>query len=800
MKDIAKLAPPYVRAVKKYVCARDIYRQGGVMLDANESPYAQPLQAMAVPEEGLNRYPDPMQEELRAELAKYAGTAKGNVLVTNGSDEAILLVSRAFLQPGDNVVCVEPGYSMYATCANSLGAKAKTALLGKGFSLDSNAVLAKIDSRTKIIFIPSPNSPTGAEMDIAKIEKIAGKSNCIVFIDEAYIEFGGKSAIGMVGKYQNLVVSRTLSKAWGLAGIRIGYAIAQKPVMDLLGRIKLPYNVNSVSAGIALEAVSKNRAAMQKSVESSRRQRAILAKALVTMGFEVYPSCTNFILVKPAPWMDSAAGIVAGLAKKGIIVRDRSGMPMIENALRITVGTPEENGMLVQGMKGVLGIGYDSVIFDMDGVLVDVSKSYDTAIMESADEVLAKKSAGMEAGRVSMDEVRKVKALAQFNNDWDAAYAIIVSRIEGKEPAKMRVSPSGRKSGLYAMAKAVFQKKYAKLSRLEKPLAKKEDFARLAAAGTRMGICTGRPKAEALDAIAKFGWQEFFNPGNIVALEDCNEQKPSPKPVLEAVRRTGGKKPLYIGDCESDRQACSAAGIDCAILGEKAGKFAMASACQAVEIAARPDFATEDDINSGKPVFGMARAAKIERKTSETDIKASLAIDGTGKADIRTGIGFFDHMLAAVAKHGDFDISLKCKGDLDVDQHHTIEDAGIALGMAFEKALGSKKGIMRSGNYAFPMDEAMAIVSIDLGGRAYLNFDAKFSREFIGTMQSDLVKEFFAGFAQGAKCNLHVRMLYPGNDHHKCESIFKGFARALAQACEIRRQRLGSVPSTKGVI
>ncbi|MCX6769308.1 MAG: imidazoleglycerol-phosphate dehydratase HisB [Candidatus Micrarchaeota archaeon] len=196
----------------------------------------------------------------------------------------------------------------------------------------------------------------------------------------------------------------------------------------------------------------------------------------------------------------------------------------------------------------------------------------------------------------------------------------------------------------------------------------------------------------------------------------------------------------------------------------------------------------------------MNRSAKIERKTSETEILLQLSIDGSGKSSVSTGIGFFDHMLSSFAKHGLFDLELSAKGDLEVDQHHLVEDVGIVLGEAFLQALSDKRGIARAGCFAFPMDEALSLVSVDFGGRAVLVFDAKFAREAMGELQSDLVREFFAGFCQGARCNLCVRLLYGGNDHHKCEGIFKGFARAVAQACEIRGRAAGAVPSTKGVI
>ena len=194
------------------------------------------------------------------------------------------------------------------------------------------------------------------------------------------------------------------------------------------------------------------------------------------------------------------------------------------------------------------------------------------------------------------------------------------------------------------------------------------------------------------------------------------------------------------------------------------------------------------------------RYAAIGRKTRETDIRLRLLIEGRGEGRADTGIGFFNHMLAAFAKHGLFDLEVRARGDTEVDQHHLVEDVGIVLGSAFDKALGDKKGIARSGCFAFPMDETLSLVAVDFGGRVHLIFDARFGREFIGGMQSDLVKEFFAGFAQGARCNVAVRLLYEGNDHHKCEGIFKGFARACAQACTVRKRARAVLPSTKGVL
>ena len=193
------------------------------------------------------------------------------------------------------------------------------------------------------------------------------------------------------------------------------------------------------------------------------------------------------------------------------------------------------------------------------------------------------------------------------------------------------------------------------------------------------------------------------------------------------------------------------------------------------------------------------RKASIERNTNETKIKLDLDIDGTGKADINTGIGFFDHMLEGFTKHGLFDMSVKIDGDLNVDCHHSIEDCGIVLGQAIKEAIGDKKGIKRFGYFILPMDDALALVSIDLGGRPYLDFQCDFTVENCGEMETAMVREFFYAVSYSAMMNIHVRMLSGVNAHHMIEAIFKAFAKALDQATQID-ERIEGVASTKGVI
>ena len=194
------------------------------------------------------------------------------------------------------------------------------------------------------------------------------------------------------------------------------------------------------------------------------------------------------------------------------------------------------------------------------------------------------------------------------------------------------------------------------------------------------------------------------------------------------------------------------------------------------------------------------RQATIKRVTTETQIALKLSIDGKGRYDVRTGIRFLDHMLELFARHGAFDLKLRASGDLDVDQHHTVEDLGIALGEAFTEALGSKRGILRAGYFVMPMDETLAVAAIDLSGRIHTVVDLRLKVEQVGDLQAELVTDFFEGFAQGARANVHVKVLYGRSSHHHVEAVFKAFARALRVACARDRRLARMLPSTKGLL
>jgi imidazoleglycerol-phosphate dehydratase len=194
------------------------------------------------------------------------------------------------------------------------------------------------------------------------------------------------------------------------------------------------------------------------------------------------------------------------------------------------------------------------------------------------------------------------------------------------------------------------------------------------------------------------------------------------------------------------------------------------------------------------------RSARVERNTSETRITVDVTIEGSGRYQVCTGIRFFDHMLELFARHGAFDLALKCEGDLDVDQHHTVEDVGIALGEAFDRALGDKRGVLRAGYFVMPMDETLAVAAVDLSGRAACAVETKVRTRLVGDLQSELVTDFFEAFARGARANVHVKTMCGRSNHHKIEAIFKAFARALRVACSRDKQLGRMLPSTKGLL
>lgn len=340
--DLTKVIRPNILALAPYSCARDEFKgEASVYVDANESPY----------NNGVNRYPEPLQPEVKALLAPLKGVRTSQIFLGNGSDEAIDLVYRIFCRPAvDNVVAISPSYGMYQVCADVNDVEYRAVPLTDDFQLNKEALVAKKDENTKVLWVCSPNNPTGNAFELSDIEWLLNVfSEQIVVIDEAYIDFSSKpSLLTVLDKYENLIVLQTLSKAWGQAAIRCGIAYASEAIIAYFNNVKYPYNVNLLTQQQAVKVLS-NPEKQRRHVEEILSQRDVLQELLQSLPCvkQIYPSDANFLLVK----VTDANAIYVYLQQRGIIVRNRNKVQLCGNCLRITVGTPEENATLYEAMK-----------------------------------------------------------------------------------------------------------------------------------------------------------------------------------------------------------------------------------------------------------------------------------------------------------------------------------------------------------------------------------------------------------------------------------------------------------------
>lgn len=338
-KEIENLVRPNIRVLLPYSTARDEYKGDiGVFLDANESPY----------DTGYNRYPDPHQKVLKARLSEIKGIVPERIFVGNGSDEAIDLVFRVFCNPGvDNVVAIDPSYGMYRVCADINDIEVREVPLNEDFSLPVERLLSAADKNTKLIFICSPNNPTGNSFPASDIERLIRGFKGIVVLDEAYNDFSEEASFrARLDEFPNLVILQTLSKAYGMAALRLGLAYSSEYVIRLMSMVKYPYNINGSTQKIVLEMLDNDISQRVKTIVSERK--AIL-QLLEGYSFvkKVYPSDSNFILVK----VDDADRLYGFLLNDGIIVRNRTKATLCNNCLRITVGLPEENKKLIKSLS-----------------------------------------------------------------------------------------------------------------------------------------------------------------------------------------------------------------------------------------------------------------------------------------------------------------------------------------------------------------------------------------------------------------------------------------------------------------
>lgn len=537
--ELNNLVRDNIKNLKSYSTARDEAEVGfSVYLDANESPF----------ENGVNRYPDPKQRELKKSISSIYGIDSKKIFLGNGSDEPIDLIYRIFCEPKkDNVIAISPTYGMYKVAAQINDVEYREVLLEDDFSMNPDKILEAVDNNSKIIFICSPNNPTGNLIDDKAIEKVASAFSGLVVIDEAYCDFsGGEGFIKKLAEYPNIVVFRTLSKSWGMAGLRIGLAFADESIISLFSAVKYPYNIGSETQSIVLKYL-KNSPEEKIRQTVSERERVATRISKVEGVENVFPSNANFLLVK----FKNSKVVYKKLIENGIVVRDRSSQPKCDGCLRLTIGLVKENNRLLSVLEG------------------------------------------------------------------------------------------------------------------------------------------GNP-----------------------------------------------------------------------------------------------------DLNKGRTVV-------VERKTKETTIYLKMDLDGNMDTSIETGIPFFNHMIEQLAFHSGISMRLSVVGDLEVDEHHTIEDTAIVIGEAILKALGNKEGIARYG-FLLPMDDSVAQVAIDLGGRAFLNWDVKFLKNCIGGIPSEMFSHFFYSLAIASKSTIYISAKGE-NDHHIVESIFKAFARSLKMALR-REENSYGLPSTKGIL
>ena len=343
MRSIQELVRENIKNLKPYSSARDEFKELAVdmvFLDANENPF----------ENGVNRYPDPQQTTVKKELSALKGIPVNQILLGNGSDEVLDLIFRAFCEPKqDNIITLPPTYGMYKVLANINNVEEREVLLTNKFEPNVVEILRVIDENSKILFLCSPNNPTGNSFSNKNVELLLNSFNGLVVIDEAYIDFSSeKSWLERLNEFPNLIITQTLSKAYGMAGIRLGICYASEEIIAILNKIKPPYNVNELTQQRALKRIlTKNK--VKKEVETilEQREKLIVKLKLISFIEKVFPTDANFVLIK----VDDASKRYSQLIEKGIVIRNRTTQPLCENTLRLTIGTKSENIKLINALK-----------------------------------------------------------------------------------------------------------------------------------------------------------------------------------------------------------------------------------------------------------------------------------------------------------------------------------------------------------------------------------------------------------------------------------------------------------------
>ncbi|HLC60083.1 MAG TPA: histidinol-phosphate transaminase [Candidatus Nanoarchaeia archaeon] len=512
-------------------------RENSIRLDFNENTIGCSPNVIKVLRK-IQRYPLAMYPEyinLRKNIAKYCNVNTDEIIATNGTDEAIKTIIESYIEKGkDEIIIPVPTYAMFEFYAQLNEAAIKEINYNNDLSFPAKNILDVISAKTKIVILVNPNNPTGTSInqkEIIRIIQKAKKCKSLVLIDEAYYQFSRKTSIPLIKKYDNLFVIQTFSKAFGLAGLRLGYIISNKNNIKVIGKVLSPYSVNTVAAICASEAL-KDSTYIKNYVKEINKSKKLLCRELFNLGIQFYKTYTNFVLLK----IGSQAAIFCDKLKElGILVRNRSSDQLLQGCVRITLGTVKQTRQLIIALRQVIKGINPLLIFDIDGVLVDVSCSYRFAIRKTAEYFTKSK--------ITFEKIQEYKNKGGLNNDWDLTEAII--EYQGVKINKNSIIKK-------------FQNYYKNLINNETWLLDKKLLEKLSKT-YYLAILTGRPRKEATKVLSKNRVKNYFKV--VIAMEDISMQKPNPEGLLKILNQFSNLEAYYFGDTADDMKASVAANI-----------------------------------------------------------------------------------------------------------------------------------------------------------------------------------------------------------------------------------------------
>ena len=554
-----------------------------IKLDANENQadYS-PSVTEALQNELFNFYPDPEYKDLRRALSTYTSVPMAKIMVGSGSDELLDLLFRLILDEGDKVINCPPTFGMYAVAVELNKGRLVSVPRKSDFSLDLAGIKKAIDEKVKTIVVCAPNNPTGTVTSQSEIIELL-ETGKLVIVDEAYFEFSSLTVVPLLQKYPNLIILRTLSKWAGLAGLRLGYGLMDAFFVEQLFKIKPPYNVN-LAASVAGIAALADKNWREKSLKLIIDERKRLFKELsILPNLIIYPSQTNSLFIKVERGFTELKNF---LEQRKIVLRYYD----VYQAIRLSVGLPWQNDAVIKVLKDFTNSQWDAVIFDMDGVLVDVSKSYRQAIKLTTEYVLENKYGSQIF--VTDRDIEVMKSIPGFNNDWDLSFALIELLSKGISCKDFEknisvLSQEIKTSVDYLATKDIFQsyylgtKLFKKLYKRPAPIASQTGLIenetllldltilKKIAEKYKVGVATGRPKFEALFALRNLKISpKFIKEIYVVGEEDVKRGKPFPDSLLKAATLLDCKQSIYVGDSVNDILAAKAAKMPCIFVGQ----------------------------------------------------------------------------------------------------------------------------------------------------------------------------------------------------------------------------------------